>query len=502
MSVKLTPALAEEYACLFETMRLRPERMREIEQAHRRISVERARTVYRSVEQATGVPWFLVGIIHSLEASNRFDCHLHNGDPLAGPTRNVPKNRPSSQRRAYAWVESAVDALRLKKLDRWTDWTVPGIAYTLERYNGMGYRMRYPHIKSPYLWSFSTVYTCGKYVADRVFSPEAVSRQCGGLTILRYMLDHDREVAARFRRPDPPAEPGPDEWAAPFPWVEGPEGEPPVAAPAGSAPPFPGRYLTRGLENDPDVAVLQRRLHELRADPGSFDGDFGEITEWAVKLFQARSSDLAGEPLEVDGVVGPQTWGALFGAGSIGNVVATAIGGADEPVSSLSDLALAIAAEEVGTREAPLGSNRGPRVDQYIRAAGLDPTGRHAWCMCFVYWCFAEAAERLGVRNPVPRHAGVHLAWQASRRGAGDAIRVVTAAEAARDPSRVRPGMVFFIDTGGSRGHVGLVAANVNGALETIEGNTNDGGSREGIGVFRRSRRRVHTISLGFAGFG
>ena len=79
---------------------------------------------------------------------------------------------------------------------------------------------------------------------------------------------------------------------------------------------------------------------------------------------------------------------------------------------------------------------------------------------------------------------------------------MITAAEARRDPSIVVPGMVFFIDTGGSRGHVGLVAANVNGALETIEGNTNDGGSREGIGVFRRSRRRVSAISLGFAGFG
>ena len=62
--------------------------------------------------------------------------------------------------------------------------------------------------------------------------------------------------------------------------------------------------------------------------------------------------------------------------------------------------------------------------------------------------------------------------------------------------------MVFFVDTGNSRGHVGIVVANVNSFLETIEGNTNDNGSREGIGVFRRTRRRISDISLGFAGYG
>ena len=37
--------------------------------------------------------------------------------------------------------------------------------------------------------------------------------------------------------------------------------------------------------------------------------------------------------------------------------------------------------------------------------------------------------------------------------------------------------------------------------LETIEGNTNDGGSREGIGVFRRTGRTIDSINRGFIGF-
>jgi len=59
--------------------------------------------------------------------------------------------------------------------------------------------------------------------------------------------------------------------------------------------------------------------------------------------------------------------------------------------------------------------------------------------------------------------------------------------------------MVFFIDTGGGKGHAGIVVANRNGRLETIEGNTNDNGSREGIGVFRRTTRSIGSINLGFA---
>ena len=34
--------------------------------------------------------------------------------------------------------------------------------------------------------------------------------------------------------------------------------------------------------------------------------------------------------------------------------------------------------------------------------------------------------------------------------------------------------------------------------LNTLEGNTNEGGSREGVGVFRRNGRKIVTINRGF----
>ena len=43
-----------------------------------------------------------------------------------------------------------------------------------------------------------------------------------------------------------------------------------------------------------------------------------------------------------------------------------------------------------------------------------------------------------------------------------------------------------------------MVLEVANGRLVTVEGNTNDNGSREGIGVFRRDSRKISTINKGF----
>ena len=74
-------------------------------------------------------------------------------------------------------------------LDKWTNWTISGIAYVLERYNGFGYRLNHPQVKSPYLWSFTTIYTAGRYVADHQFSDTSVSKQCGGMALLKRMIE-------------------------------------------------------------------------------------------------------------------------------------------------------------------------------------------------------------------------------------------------------------------------------------------------------------------------
>ncbi len=187
-----TEELSREYAECFARAAIRPERAGEVRATVDRIFRPRAMERYRAVAAATGVPAHVVGILHALEAGLDFTRHLHNGDPLTGRTVRVPAGRPAEGSPPFEWAESAADALRFKRLDRWDDWSVPGIAYVLERYNGFGYRNREPRIASPYLWSGTTLYTSGKYVADHVFDPTATSRQCGGLALLREMLDSGR----------------------------------------------------------------------------------------------------------------------------------------------------------------------------------------------------------------------------------------------------------------------------------------------------------------------
>ncbi len=62
--------------------------------------------------------------------------------------------------------------------------------------------------------------------------------------------------------------------------------------------------LERGSKGD-DVTDLQQGLIELDFKPGEVDGIFGVLTESAVRAFQTWAQTTA------DGIVGPQTWGAL-----------------------------------------------------------------------------------------------------------------------------------------------------------------------------------------------
>lgn len=71
-------------------------------------------------------------------------------------------------------------------------------------------------------------------------------------------------------------------------------------------------FLIRGSKNNVigKVKDLQSRLKQLGYYQASIDGDFGNLTEAAVKAYQKAKK------LTVDGCVGPQTWNSLFPASS------------------------------------------------------------------------------------------------------------------------------------------------------------------------------------------
>lgn len=164
-----------------------------INENHKNAAIAVAQTVvshckaYRAVQNKIGVPWWWIGITHQLEAGGNFRAHLHNGDSLSHRTVHVPAGRPASGSPPFTWEESAIDALQLKRLHNETDWSVPKALYEFERYNGFGYVAH--RINSPYLWSFSNHYKCGKYVADGVWDAGAVSKQCGAAVVLKTLIN-------------------------------------------------------------------------------------------------------------------------------------------------------------------------------------------------------------------------------------------------------------------------------------------------------------------------
>jgi len=146
-------------------------------------------------------------------------------------------------------------------------------------------------------------------------------------------------------------------------------------------------------------------------------------------------------------------------------------------VSTFSECVLAVATEELGNREEPKGSNAGPEIEKYLRSVGLGPG--YSWCMAFVFWCTEKTRIAWDQPNPLVKTAGVLDQWRRM--------------PAERKKTVPQVGDVFIMDFGKGMGHTGFVTRVHNDHVHTIEGNTNDEGSREGYEVARRIRK-ISTI--------
>lgn len=147
-------------------------------------------------------------------------------------------------------------------------------------------------------------------------------------------------------------------------------------------------------------------------------------------------------------------------------------------MTTLAELAIEIALSYDGVREIG-GNNRGPQVEAFQRSLGLSPGD--PWCAAFVCFCIKSAAKRLGVLPRFQYGGSVNKLW----------IRNP-------DLQMAQPvyNGLFLIDHGLSKlgtriGHTGFCIgpfqAN-NDSLETMEGNTNAAGSRDGDGCYHKSR--------------
>lgn len=129
---------------------------------------------------------------------------------------------------------------------------------------------------------------------------------------------------------------------------------------------------------------------------------------------------------------------------------------------------------EIGVREAT-GHNDGDQVEKYLQSTGLSKG--NAWCAAFVNWvnrhCNVSGPRAAAAWSPV---------WFPSYR--------IT-----KDP---QPGDVFgiYFPQKGRIAHVGFIDQWGN-QVRTVEGNTNEAGSREGDGVYKKIRlaRQINVVS-------
>lgn len=138
-------------------------------------------------------------------------------------------------------------------------------------------------------------------------------------------------------------------------------------------------------------------------------------------------------------------------------------------MSTLSLKALSVAKTQLGQQEKPLGSNWGHPVQDYLLSVGINFPA--SWCAAFVYWCY----NQVGGTNPLVKTGGVLNHWN-------NAV-----AKRVKDP---QPGDIFIMDFGKGLGHTGIVEKVDQTFIYTVEGNSNDSGSREGIEVTRKQRPR------------
>jgi hypothetical protein len=243
---------------------------------------------------------------------------------------------------------------------------------------------------------------------------------------------------------------------------------------------YPNRPIKIGEKDKLLVKALQKKLNEKGYGLIAVDGDFGTKTRSAVKLFQTQNTDQNGNLLVVDGILGPITWAILFGENSVVNEIIF--------TNYLSSQAIKIALSQLGVREVG-GANCGPEVEKYLNSIGLGKG--YPWCMAFVYWCFLEASKNLQIENSVIKTGGVLHGWNKAN------CKKILAKDTKIDPSLVKPGHIFIMDFGRGYGHTGIVKSVEGGFITTIEGNTNNNRSREGIGVFELNRK-IKDINKGF----
>jgi peptidoglycan hydrolase-like protein with peptidoglycan-binding domain len=208
-------------------------------------------------------------------------------------------------------------------------------------------------------------------------------------------------------------------------------------------------------------------LHDVQV---VIDGKYGPATAEGVRRFQAKQG------LRPTGTVNGVTFDALVAPMVEVQSFVTANG------HSLGALVVTYARQHLAEHPREVGGqNLGPWVRLYMKG---HEGPEWPWCAGFVSFVLQQASDTRDEAMPVSATFSCDLlATDAQRRGLFVAEREVGS------PVDLPPGSVFLSRrVGGDWVHTGLVVRAGQETFETIEGNTNDAGDREGYEVCQRVR--------------
>lgn len=214
------------------------------------------------------------------------------------------------------------------------------------------------------------------------------------------------------------------------------------------------------------VKVVQELLcfhnHKVATDSG-----FGDATETAVRAFQSAAG------LPSNGKVNQATMAALM------QPLLRAAEADAKPAANLAGQIVKVANRHLTEHGIEIGgANAGPWVRLYMDG---NQGPEWAWCAGFVSYVVAQACLDLQMKVPVKKTFSCDLlAADGQQRGSF---------VAAKSGTKPGPGWIFLLNrTAGDWTHTGLVTSAGPTSFTTVEGNTNDEGSREGFEVCSLTR--------------
>lgn len=159
----------------------------------------------------------------------------------------------------------------------------------------------------------------------------------------------------------------------------------------------------------------------------------------------------------------------------------------------LPDLCVQIALTMVGRHEQPLGSNCGPQIAEFFAADYYKPNkadNGYAWCASFVCRIVQLALERAHLSET----GTFRRPKTPSAFGLADWSRAQDETTHTKDfPKEVKAGDIIIF----TWSHCGIAVTDSDsrGEFETVEGNTNSAGSREGTHVIHKRASQKRNLS-------